>query len=92
MIQSFRHKALERLYETGSPRGIRTDLIAKIARILSMLDVASDPQALNLPGYALHPLKGELKGFWAVTVKANWRIVFRFLDGDAYDVELLDYH
>lgn len=92
MIKSFKHKALARLYDTGSPRGIRTDLVAKIERILSVLDVATDPQALNLPGYVLHPLKGDMKGFWAVTVKTNWRIVFRFVDGDAYDVELMDYH
>lgn len=92
MIKSFKHKALARLHETGSPRGIRTDLVAKIERILSVLDQATEPQALNLPGYALHPLKGDMKGFWAVTVKANWRVVFRFVDGDAYDVELMDYH
>ena len=61
-------------------------------RILTVLDSATEPQALNLPGYALHPLKGDRIAFWAVTVKANWRIVFRFMDGDAYDVELTDYH
>lgn len=92
MIKSFRSKALERLYSTGSPRGLRTDLVAKIERILTALDSAAEPQALNLPGYALHPLKGDRIGYWAVTVKANWRIVFRFMDGDAYDVELTDYH
>ena len=92
MIKSFKHKALARLHETCSPRGIRTDLVAKIERILSVLDVATEPQALNLPGYALHPLKGDMKGLWAVTVKANWRIVFRFADGDAHEVELMDYH
>ena len=83
---------MERLYATGNPRGIRTDLVAKIERILSELDTATEPQALNLPGYSLHPLKGDKKGSWAVTVKADWRIVFRFANGDAYDVELTDYH
>ena len=92
LIRSFKHKALQRLHETGNPRGVRTDLLAKIERILSVLEVAAEPQSLNLPGYALHPLKGDLKGFWAVTVKANWRIVFRFADGDASDIELKDYH
>ena len=62
---------MERLYATGNPRGIRTDLVAKIERILSVLDTATEPQALNLPGYSLHALTGDKKGFWAVTVKAN---------------------
>jgi len=92
MIKTFKHKALGRLHDTGNPRGIRTDLVAKIERILGVLDVATEPQALNLPGYALHPLKGDMNGLWAVTVKANWRIVFRFVDGDAFDVALKDYH
>lgn len=92
MIKSFRHKAIARLHETGSHQGIRTDLVSKIERILSVLDVATEPLALNLPGFSLHQLKGDMKGYWAVTVKANWRIVFRFVDGDAHDVELMDYH
>ena len=83
---------MERLYTTGNPRRIRTDLVAKLERIISVLDTATEPQALNLPGYSLHALTGEKKGFWAVTVKTNWRIVFRFANGDAYDVELTDYH
>jgi proteic killer suppression protein len=83
---------LEHLHATGRARGIRSDLVAKIERILSVLDTATEPRALSLPGYSLHPLKGDRKAFWAVTVKANWRIVFRFADGDAYDVELTDYH
>jgi len=48
--------------------------------------------AINLPGYRLHPLKGDLKGYWSVTVRANWRIIFRFQETDAFDVELTDYH
>jgi toxin HigB-1 len=59
---------------------------------LTVLDSAATPQALNLPGYRLHALKGELRGFWSVTVRANWRIIFRFEDGNALDVELIDYH
>jgi proteic killer suppression protein len=59
---------------------------------LARLDEAATPQALNLPGYRLHPLKGDLQGFWSVTVRANWRIVFRFEGTDAFDVELIDYH
>ena len=58
----------------------------------TVLDAATTPQALDLPRYRLHPLKGDLKGLWSVTVRANWRIVFRFEAGDAFDVELIDYH
>ena len=60
--------------------------------MLTALDDAVTPQELNLPGYRLHPLKGNLKGFWSVTVRANWRIIFRFDGTDALDVELIDYH
>lgn len=57
-----------------------------------MFDDAAAPQDLNLLGYRLHPLKGGLKGFWSVTVRANWRIIFRFEETDVFDVELIDYH
>jgi proteic killer suppression protein len=60
--------------------------------ILARLDDADTPQAMNLPGYRLHPLKGDLKGLWSVTVRANWRIIFRFEENDALAVELIDYH
>jgi len=59
---------------------------------LTVLDDAETPQDLNFPGYRLHPLKGHLKGFWSVTVRANWRIVFRFEGTDVFDVQLIDYH
>ena len=62
------------------------------SNILTVLDAASTPQALNLPRYRLHRLKGDMKGLWAVTVRANWRIIFTFQDGNAYDVQLIDYH
>jgi proteic killer suppression protein len=63
-----------------------------VERILTVLDGAATPQALDIPRYRLHPLKGDLKGFWSVTVRANWRIVFRFEGADAFDVELIDCH
>jgi proteic killer suppression protein len=63
-----------------------------IEDILARLDETNTPQAMNIPGYRLHPLKGALKGFWSVTVRANWRIIFRFEGTDAFDVELIDYH
>ncbi len=92
MIRSWKHKGLKRLYEHDDRSGIRTDLLGKIERILSVLDTAKDARALDLPGYRLHPLHGDMSGLWAVTVKANWRIVFRFESGHAHDVALIDYH
>ena len=92
MIKGFRHRGLKRLYERGDRSGVRADMVDKVERILTVLDAATKPQALDLPGYRLHPLKGELKGFWSVTAQANWRIVFRFEGTDAFDVELIDYH
>ena len=92
MIRSFRHRGMKRLYERGQRAGIGADLIAPVERILAVLDVAAAPAALDLPRLRLHPLKGGLAGFWAVTVRANWRIMFRFGDGDVHDVDLVDYH
>ena len=92
MIRSFKHRGLKRLYEHGDRSGIRPDLVDTVERILTVLDTATTPRALDVPGYRLHPLKGDLKGLWSVTVRANWRIVFRFEGTDAFDVELTDYH
>jgi len=92
MIRSFKHRGLKRLYERGDRSGIRPDLAATVEDILGRLDVASTPQALNLPGYRLHALKGDMKELWSVTVRANWRIIFRFEGIDVFDVELIDYH
>ena len=92
MIRSFRHKGLQRLYESSSGRGLPAQMVPKIERILARLDVATKPETMNLPGYRLHPLKGKLKGFWAVWVTGNWRMVFRFDEGHVCDVDLVDYH
>jgi proteic killer suppression protein len=92
VIRSFKHRGLKRLSERGDRSGIRPDLVDTVQEILTVLDAASLPQALNLPGYRLHALKGPWKGLWSVTVRANWRIVFRFQADDAFDVELVDYH
>lgn len=91
-IRSFKHRGLKRLYERDDRSGIRPDLLEAVEDILGRLDRATTPQALNLPGYRLHPLKGYLRGFWSVTVRANWRIIFRLEGEDAFDVELIDYH
>jgi proteic killer suppression protein len=92
VIQNLRHKGLKRLFEDGDRKGIRPDLIEKVENILFVLNRAKTPDDMNLPGFRLHPLKGDLKGFWAVTVRANWRIVFRIAGGHAVDVDLIDYH
>lgn len=92
MIRSIRHKGLKRLYEDDDPRGVIGEHAAKLRDILVRLDAAATPADLDLPGFRLHPLKGEFKGLWAVTVRANWRVVFRFAEGDALDVDYIDYH
>jgi toxin HigB-1 len=92
MIRNFKHRGLKRFYERDDKSGIRPDLADTIERILTVLDSATSPQALGLPRYRLHPLKGDLRGLWSVTVRANWRIIFRFEGTDAFDVELIDYH
>jgi proteic killer suppression protein len=92
MIQSFRHKGLRRLFEHGEKKGIRADYVEKIENILAVLNRARGVEDMNLPGFWLHPLKGELAGFHAVTVRANYRVTFRFDNGDAFDVDFIDYH
>ena len=92
MIRSFRHKGLKRFAEADDRSLLRQDLVARIEVVLSALDKAPGIEAMNHPSLRLHPLKGDLKGFWSVTVRANWRIVFRFANGDAFDVDLIDYH
>jgi proteic killer suppression protein len=92
MILSIRHKGLKRLHEEDDPRGVIREHVVKLRDILARLDAAGMVEDMDLPGFRLHPLKGELKGFWAVTVRANWRVIFRFADGDALDVDYVDYH
>ena len=92
MIRNFRHKGLKLLFEKGDRRRVLPDHAAKIERILARLEEASEVSNMDLPGFRLHPLKGDLAGFWSVTVSGNWRIVFRFEGGNASDIDLLDYH
>lgn len=92
-IRSFRHKGLKRLFEDDDPRGVPAGQARKLADVLGALDTAEEPGDVGLfPGWRLHPLKGDLKGFWSVTITGNWRVVFRFEKGDALDVDLTDYH
>jgi toxin HigB-1 len=92
MIGSIRHKGLKRLYENDDRRHLPAEMVERIREILTALDAADSLEALNRPSFRLHALKGQLKGFWAVTVRANWRIVFRFASGKALDVDFVDYH
>lgn len=92
MIRSFRHRGLKRFYERGDPSLIRTDLRERVEVMLALLDAAGTVNAMRLPRYRLHGLKGNLKGYWSVTVRTNWRIIFRFENGDVYDVDMIDYH
>ena len=92
MIRAFRHRGLKRLYERGDASRVRADQAERIALALADLDAAGKPSDLDLPGYRLHPLRGDLRGLWSISISANWRIVFRFEEGDVYDVDLVDYH
>ena len=92
MIESFRHRGLKRLYEQGDGSKVRAGQLDRISDVLLHLDKAQEPGDLDLPGYRLHPLKGDLKSYWSVMISRNWRITFRFEDGDAYEAGLADYH
>lgn len=92
MITSFRHRGLKRLFERGDKAQVGADMLDKVENILAVLNRASKPEHMDLPGFRMHPLRGDLKGFFAVTVRANWRIIWRFDGTDAADVDLTDYH
>lgn len=92
MIKSFKHKGLRRYYETGSTRGIQAKHAKRLRMQLAALDTAVEIADLDIPGYALHPLKGNRKGIWAITVSGNWRLTFEFSDGNAYLLDYEDYH
>lgn len=92
MIASFKHRGLKMLYEDDDRRRLTAAHVEKIKRILARLDEATNIKHMALPAFGLHPLKGDLKGFWAISVSGNWRIIFRFGHGNAYDVDLVDYH
>ena len=91
-LMEFRHKGLRRFWEAGDTRGISGNLTARLNRRLDDLDAATTPDDLRIPGYRLHLLTGERAGYWSIRVSGNWRLVFRFRDGEAVDVDLVDYH
>jgi toxin HigB-1 len=92
MIKSFAHKGLKKFFESGSTAGIQAKHAERLRNILVFLNRAKQVGDMRLPGYDLHPLKGDLKGLWAVKVSGNWRLTFRFENGDAYVIDLMDYH
>jgi proteic killer suppression protein len=92
MVRSIRHKGLKRLHEDDDQRGVIAEHVSKLRDILARLDAARTVADMDLPGFRLHALKGELKGFYGVTVRANWRVIFRFRDHDGFEVDYLDYH
>lgn len=92
MIVNIKHRGLKRWFYKEDPSGFTPHLVPIIDDILARLNVAEDVKALNLPGWNLHQLAGELKGFWSVKVTGNWRIIFRFEGGNVFDVKLVNYH
>ena len=92
MISTFKHKGLELFFTKSSYKGTPAQYAAKIERILDRLDAAKEPEDMDLPGYKFHPLKGDRKGAYAVSVTGNWRITFEFDGQDAVNVNLEDYH
>ena len=92
MIKSFRHKGLQRFFETGNKSGIRAAHAAKLRLLMAALAQAIKPEDLSAPAWALRPLKGDLKGRWALTVNGNWRVVFAYEGADAVLVDYREYH
>lgn len=92
MIKTIRHRGLKRFIERGDRSGIKPQQMARVQRILTRRQAAHSLEDMALPGLGLHSLSGDLRGFHAVRVSGNWRIVFRFEGGHAFDVDLVDYH
>ena len=92
MIKSIRHKGLRRFFESGSKRGIQAKHASKLRMRLAALDTAETIEDMDIPGFRLHELRGELRGRWAINVSGNWRLTFEFRDGHAYLLDYEDYH
>ncbi len=92
MIKSFKHKGLKKFYETGNKAGINSRHSKKLRIQLTALNTATCIEDMDLPGFRLHQLKGKRKGCWAIDVSKNWRIVFKFEEGNVYVVDYEDYH
>jgi len=92
MIKSFRHKGLKRFFEKGKTSGIQSEHVGRVRRILALLETSSSITDMDLPGLNLNELKGNRKGTWSVKVSGNWRVTFKFVDGDVHVVDYEDYH
>ncbi|WP_116366353.1 type II toxin-antitoxin system RelE/ParE family toxin [Parahaliea mediterranea] len=92
MIKTFKHKGLKLYYETGSKRGIQAKHAGRLRMQLAALDSAMEVSDIDIPGYKLHPLKGNRRGIWAISVSGNWRLTFEFREGHAYLLDYEDYH
>ena len=92
MIVSFTHKGLENFFYDGSKRGVQPRHASRLAIILDQLDAAHHVEDMRYPGSNLHQLKGQWAGYWSVNVSGNWRVMFRFEEGNALQVNYLDYH
>jgi proteic killer suppression protein len=92
MIEGFRYRGLKRLFEDDDRSKLSADLVGRIRLILAALEAAERIEDLDIHTFRLHALKGDLKDHWAITVRANWRIIFRLVDGSVTDVDLVDYH
>ena len=91
----FRHKGLRQLYTDNNPKGLSAFLVDKLRKLLFAPETADDlEQVGRFPGWKLHPLKGDLKGYWSLTVTGNWRVIFRYEEttNTASDIDLTDYH
>ena len=92
MIRTFKHKGLRLYFETGSTRGIQVKHATRLRMQLTALSTAMEVSDLDIPGYKLHPLKGDRKGIWSITISGNWRLTFDFRDGHVYLLDYEDYH
>ena len=92
MIKSFRHKGLRRFFETGSTSGVQAAHAKRLRMQLAALETAHSIEDMDIPGFRLHPLKGERRGRWSISVNGNWRVTFEFRDGNAYVLDYEDYH
>lgn len=92
MIRKFKHKGLKELFEFGQAKGVNPQHVKRLKQILALLETAETIEDMDLPGLKLHELKGQRKGTWAVTASGNWRITFKILEGDTFDLNYEDYH
>jgi len=92
MIKTIKHKGLQKFFEKGEPSKINQNHRKRLKLLLTLLQSAKKIEDLNFPGSNLHKLSGNYKGFWSITISGNWRIIFKFEEGNIYDVDYLDYH